>query len=158
MFEAISAYLLEVSTISDDVLYSKFVSFLFVCTVKAPTYHVALEAVLVTCILYLIFSKSYRPESKHDKLTKEVSYGYSTGHYLLLKPTHERGDTPEDYLSMNVLVKFCCSCSICLHCYSHCHMSMQEEDQLIAEWEPEPLVPTEHPNDREVDPAPIVTG
>ena len=35
---------------------------------------------------------------------------------------------------------------------------IQEEDQLIAEWEPEPLVPTEHPSDREVDPAPIVTG
>lgn len=35
---------------------------------------------------------------------------------------------------------------------------LQEEDQLIAEWEPEPLVPTEHPSDREVDPSPIVTG
>ena len=35
---------------------------------------------------------------------------------------------------------------------------VQEEDQLIADWEPEPLVPTEHPSDREVDPAPIVSG
>lgn len=29
---------------------------------------------------------------------------------------------------------------------------------MIAEWEPEPLAPTEHPSDREVDPSPIVTG
>ena len=36
--------------------------------------------------------------------------------------------------------------------------AIQEEDQLIADWEPEPLVPTEHPSDREVDPAPVVTG
>ena len=41
---------------------------------------------------------------------------------------------------------------------SHWRMCVQEEDRLIAEWEPEPLVPTEHPSDREIDPAPIVTG
>lgn len=71
VFEAISAYLLEVSiralvTARNDVIILRFP------LLQAPTYHVALEAVLVTCILYLICSKSYRPESKHDKLTKEV--------------------------------------------------------------------------------------
>lgn len=54
---------------------------------QAPTYHVALEAVLITCILYLIFSKSYRPETKKDKLTKEVSIGIRAIYIFL---THSR--------------------------------------------------------------------
>ena len=33
----------------------------------------------------------------------------------------------------------------------------QEEDELIAEWQPEPLVPADYPNDREIDPAPVVS-
>lgn len=72
---------------------------------EAPAYHIALEAILVSWIVYLtFFSKQYRPESKHDKLSKE------------------------------------------------------EEDQLIAEWQPDPLVPDDFPNDGEVDPSPIVSG
>ena len=35
---------------------------------------------------------------------------------------------------------------------------LQEEEQMIAEWQPEPLVPDIYPKDREVDPAPVVTG
>ena len=35
---------------------------------------------------------------------------------------------------------------------------LQEEDELIEEWQPEPLVPDEFPKDREVDFSPIVTG
>lgn len=85
---------------------------------------------LVTCILYLIFSKSYRPESKYDKLTKEVSIEIGTMH-----------------------CRYCDQTIV-----NSCGILVQEEDQLIAEWEPEPLVPTETPSDREVDPAPIVTG
>ena len=50
---------------------------LFTCTLshaQAPAYHIALEAVLVTWIVYLLFfSKQYRPESKHDKPSKEAS-------------------------------------------------------------------------------------
>ncbi len=34
----------------------------------------------------------------------------------------------------------------------------QEEEELIAEWQPEPLVPDVYPKDREDDPSPIVTG
>ena len=34
----------------------------------------------------------------------------------------------------------------------------QEEDQLIDEWQPDPLVPEDIPRDREVDVSPIVTG
>ena len=50
---------------------------------QAPTYHIALEAILVTWILYLLFfSKQYRPESKHDKLTKEVICDDQTFHCL----------------------------------------------------------------------------
>ncbi|XP_064386088.1 serine palmitoyltransferase 1-like [Halichondria panicea] len=72
---------------------------------QAPTYHVAVEAILIAWICYLLlFSKRYRPQSKHDKLSKE------------------------------------------------------EEDELIGEWNPEPLVPDGYPSDREVDPSPIVTG
>ena len=33
----------------------------------------------------------------------------------------------------------------------------QEEDELIAEWQSEPLVPVDYPNDREIDPAPVVS-
>jgi serine palmitoyltransferase len=71
---------------------------------EAPTYHVVIEVVLGLWIFYLlVFSKQYRPKSKHDKLTE------------------------------------------------------QEEDELIAEWQPEPLVPADYPNDREIDPAPVVS-
>ena len=34
----------------------------------------------------------------------------------------------------------------------------QEEDELIAEWQPEPLIPKGYPDDHSVDDAPIVTG
>ena len=90
----------------------------------------------MTCILYLIFSKSYRPESKYDKLTKEVSLAFENrqNHALSILANN---------LSYTLMVS---------------SDYLQEEDQLIAEWEPEPLVPTEHPSDREVDPAPIITG
>lgn len=72
---------------------------------EAPSYHIALEMVLILWIVYLLFfSRQYKPESKRDKLTKE------------------------------------------------------EEEQIIAQWEPEPLVPNVYPTDRAVDPAPIVTG
>ena len=33
----------------------------------------------------------------------------------------------------------------------------QEEEELIAEWQPEPLVPNNYPNDRDVDPAPVIS-
>jgi len=74
VFEAIVAYVVEVrrleaiddSAIQIDVHY-------FRPALQAPKYHIALEAILVAWILYLLFfSKQYRPESKHDKLTKEV--------------------------------------------------------------------------------------
>ena len=40
---------------------------------QAPTYHVVIEVVLGLWIFYLlIFSKQYRPKSKHDKLTEQV--------------------------------------------------------------------------------------
>lgn len=35
---------------------------------------------------------------------------------------------------------------------------IQEEDELIAEWQPEPLIPKGYPGDHSVDDAPIVTG
>lgn len=36
--------------------------------------------------------------------------------------------------------------------------SEKEEDLLIEEWRPEPLVPEKFPKDREVDKSPVVTG
>ena len=36
--------------------------------------------------------------------------------------------------------------------------AVQEEDELIAEWHPEPLVPAGTPNNRVVNTAPVVTG
>lgn len=55
----------EVEIIYED--YNVFV-------IQAPAYHIALEAILVSWIAYLLFfSKQFRPSSKHDKLTKEAS-------------------------------------------------------------------------------------
>ena len=39
-----------------------------------------------------------------------------------------------------------------------CYITLQEEDELIAEWQPEPLIPKGYPGDHSVDDAPIVTG
>ena len=44
-----------------------------------------------------------------------------------------------------------------MHYMFMCNM-VQEEDELIAEWQPDPLVPDEFPKDRELDPSPVVTG
>ncbi|XP_065905066.1 serine palmitoyltransferase 1-like isoform X2 [Dysidea avara] len=37
-------------------------------------------------------------------------------------------------------------------------LTKEEEDELIAEWQPEPLIPKGYPGDHSVDDAPIVTG
>ena len=70
VFEAVVAYVAEVrrrrsEKPADGNCYFR--------SLQAPTYHIALEAILVAWIFYLlVFSKQYRPESKHDKLTEEV--------------------------------------------------------------------------------------
>ena len=39
-----------------------------------------------------------------------------------------------------------------------CIILLQEEDELIEEWQPEPLVPSSSPADRTVLTSPVVTG
>lgn len=69
VFEAIKAYLLEVR--SPPMVIG--VTLIPLPLPQAPAYHIALEAILVSWITYLLFfSKQYRPASKHDKLSKEV--------------------------------------------------------------------------------------
>lgn len=40
----------------------------------------------------------------------------------------------------------------------HDKLTKEEEEELIAEWQPEPLVPSGYPNDREVDLSPVVSS
>ena len=59
----------------------------------------------------------------------------------------------------NISLQPCMTCqSVCRYETSCVCYVIQEEDELIAEWQPEPLIPKGYPGDHSVDDAPIVTG
>lgn len=73
VFEAIAAYIYQVLFRQNSPTEKERRLTLLSFLAQAPTYHIVLEAILVAWIVYLVFfSKQYRPETKHDKLTKEV--------------------------------------------------------------------------------------
>ena len=47
---------------------------MFDSLMSAPKYHLALEACLLMCVLWLLFHKSYKPEK--SKLTEKVGIRY----------------------------------------------------------------------------------
>ncbi|CAG2119989.1 unnamed protein product, partial [Medioppia subpectinata] len=68
---------------------------MFDSLISAPKYHLALEGCLVMCVLWLLFHKSYKPES--TKLTEKEK------EELIAEWTPEPlvPDTPSDHYALN---------------------------------------------------------
>ena len=94
------------------------------CLPQAPAYHLILEGILILWIIRLLFSKTYKLHETY-KLTEKVnSIQFSK---KKKKRKHKKGVRNNVYASVTKQL-------------SHGSM-LQEKEDLIEEWQPEPLAP-----------------
>lgn len=99
--------------------------------------HVVIEAFCIVFILYLLFRKPYNPK-KDEKLTKEVCLAFLCN---CDEQNHGCSCPPDAFSQIHFTFSAIFCFTRCFLCGSRAATIAQEEEELIREWRPVPLVP-----------------